>query len=97
MLGEIGNVDVPVDELDISAHRDDVEDPPVVLETITNLEGKTVVLVDDVLYTGRSIRAALNTLVTHGRPANVQLAVVVDRGHREMPIHPDYVVKNLPT
>ncbi len=97
MLSEIGNVTVPVDEMDVSAHRDDVSDPPVVLESISDVAGKTVVLVDDVLYTGRTVRAALNTLLTYGRPENVQLAVVVDRGHREMPIHPDYVVKNLPT
>ena len=62
-----------------------------------SLEGKTVVLVDDVLYTGRTIRAAIDALLDYGRPARVQLAVLVDRGHRELPIRPDYVGKNLPT
>ena len=62
-----------------------------------SLEGKTVVLVDDVLYTGRTIRAAIDALLDFGRPARVQLAVLVDRGHRELPIRPDYVGKNLPT
>jgi pyrimidine operon attenuation protein/uracil phosphoribosyltransferase len=62
-----------------------------------DLRGRTVVLVDDVLYTGRTIRAAIETLFEHGRPARVQLAVLVDRGHRELPIRPDYVGKNLPT
>ena len=61
------------------------------------LEGQTVVLVDDVLYTGRTIRAAIEALLDYGRPARVQLAVIVDRGHRELPIRPDYVGKNLPT
>jgi pyrimidine operon attenuation protein/uracil phosphoribosyltransferase len=61
------------------------------------LEGKTVVLVDDVLYTGRTIRAAIDALLEYGRPARVQLAVLVDRGHRELPIRPDYVGKNVPT
>jgi pyrimidine operon attenuation protein / uracil phosphoribosyltransferase len=62
-----------------------------------SLEGRTVVLVDDVLYTGRTIRAAIDALLDFGRPARVQLAVLVDRGHRELPIRPDYVGKNLPT
>ena len=62
-----------------------------------SLEGKTVVLVDDVLYTGRTIRAAIDALLEFGRPARVQLAVLVDRGHRELPIRPDYVGKNMPT
>ena len=94
--------------VDITFHRDDVhvragEAPmhaqPVVRETQLHfpLEGRTVVLVDDVLYTGRTIRAAIETLFEHGRPARVQLAVLVDRGHRELPIRPDYVGKNLPT
>ena len=61
------------------------------------LEGRTCVLVDDVLYTGRTVRAAMDALLEHGRPARIQLAVVVDRGHRELPIRPDYVGKNLPT
>jgi pyrimidine operon attenuation protein/uracil phosphoribosyltransferase len=94
--------------VDITFHRDDVhvrgsEAPlhaqPVVRETQLDfpLEGRTVVLVDDVLYTGRTIRAAIEALFSYGRPARVQLAVLVDRGHRELPIRPDYVGKNLPT
>jgi len=98
----------PIGALDITFYRDDVsvrggEAPlapqPVVRETTLDfpLEGKTVVLVDDVLYTGRTIRAAIDALFDYGRPACVQLAVLVDRGHRELPIRPDYVGKNLPT
>jgi pyrimidine operon attenuation protein/uracil phosphoribosyltransferase len=94
--------------VDITFHRDDVhvrdgEAPrhaqPVVRETQLQfpLEGRTVVLVDDVLYTGRTIRAAIEALFDYGRPARVQLAVIVDRGHRELPIRPDFVGKNLPT
>ena len=94
--------------VDITFYRDDVhvrggEAPlhaqPVVRETQLDfpLEGRTVVLVDDVLYTGRTIRAAIEALFDYGRPARVQLAVLVDRGHRELPIRPEYVGKNLPT
>ena len=94
--------------VDITFYRDDVhvrggEAPlhaqPIVRETLLDfpLEGRTVVLVDDVLYTGRTIRAAIEALFDYGRPARVQLAVLVDRGHRELPIRPDYVGKNLPT
>jgi pyrimidine operon attenuation protein / uracil phosphoribosyltransferase len=94
--------------VDITFYRDDVlarggEAPlhaqPVVRETQLDfpLEGRTVVLVDDVLYTGRTIRAAIDALFDYGRPARVQLAVLVDRGHRELPIRPDYTGKNLPT
>ena len=94
--------------VDITFYRDDVqvrggEAPlhaqPVVRATQLDfpLEGRTVVLVDDVLYTGRTIRAAIDALFDYGRPARVQLAVLVDRGHRELPIRPDYIGKNLPT
>jgi pyrimidine operon attenuation protein/uracil phosphoribosyltransferase len=94
--------------VDITFYRDDVQvragDPPrhpqpVVRSTALDfpLEGKTVVLVDDVLYTGRTIRAAIEALFDYGRPDRIQLAVLVDRGHRELPIRPDYVGKNLPT
>jgi len=94
--------------LDITFHRDDVvvrggdaplHPQPVVKATRLDfpLKGKTVVLVDDVLYTGRTIRAAIDALFDYGRPARVQLAVFADRGHRELPIRPDYVGKNLPT
>ena len=93
---------VPVGALDIGLYRDDIshlELRPRILPTElpTDIDGKRVVLVDDVLYTGRSIRAALDALIDFGRPASIQLAVLVDRGHRELPIRPDYVGKNIPT
>lgn len=87
--------------LDVAFHRDDIGLRPVLPEAITDipvdLDGATVVLVDDVLFTGRTVRAALDALGTFGRARSVQLAVMVDRGHRELPIRPDYVGKNLPT
>ena len=93
---------VPVGALDIGLYRDDItylELGPQIqpTELPTDIAGKRVVLVDDVLYTGRSIRAALDALIDFGRPASIQLAVLVDRGHRELPIRPDYVGKNIPT
>ncbi|MDO8569124.1 MAG: bifunctional pyr operon transcriptional regulator/uracil phosphoribosyltransferase PyrR [Dehalococcoidales bacterium] len=93
---------VPVGAVDISLHRDDLpllEAQSAVRPTDipTSINGKSVVLVDDVLYTGRSIRAAMDTLIDFGRPRSIQLAVLIDRGHREMPIRPDYVGKNVPT
>lgn len=91
----------PCGELDVSLHRDDIGLRPVTPVSVTripvDLSGARVVLVDDVLYTGRTVRAALDALNQYGRPAQVQLAVLVDRGHRELPIRPDYVGKNLPT
>jgi len=103
-----GGVEPALGAVDITFYRDDVtvrggEAPlaaqPVVRATQLDfpLDGRTVVLVDDVLYTGRTIRAAIEALFDYGRPARVQLAVLVDRGHRELPIRPDYVGKNLPT
>jgi pyrimidine operon attenuation protein/uracil phosphoribosyltransferase len=93
---------VPVGALDITFYRDDIgmtAEAPEVHETRIGFDvtGRTVVLVDDVLFTGRTIRAALDALTSFGRPRAVQLAVMVDRGHRELPIRPDYVGKNLPT
>jgi pyrimidine operon attenuation protein/uracil phosphoribosyltransferase len=92
---------VPVGTLDVSFHRDDVGLRPIVPSNVTDipvsLDGTTVVLADDVLYTGRTVRAALEALNEYGRPRAVQLAVIVDRGHRELPIRPDFVGKNLPT
>ena len=92
---------VPVGYIDVSMHRDDIGLRPVVPGAISRIDfaidGVTVVLVDDVLYTGRTVRAALEGVNTYGRPRAVQLAVLVDRGHRELPIRPDYVGKNLPT
>lgn len=94
--------EVPVGALDINLYRDDIGSidraPKVQPSDLpTDIDGKTIILVDDVLYTGRSIRAALDALTDYGRPAAIQLAVVVDRGHRELPIRPDYVGKNIPT
>lgn len=93
---------IPVGALDISLHRDDLSPeslPPVVNRTHipTDIAGKSVVLVDDVLYTGRSSRAAMDALIDFGRPQSIQLAVLVDRGHRELPIRADYVGKNIPS
>jgi pyrimidine operon attenuation protein/uracil phosphoribosyltransferase len=100
-LQQIENVTVEVGTLDVAFHRDDIGLRPVLPEAVTNipvdLTGTIVVLVDDVLFTGRTIRAALDALTSFGRPRAVQLAVMVDRGHRELPIRPDYVGKNLPT
>ena len=94
---------VPLGDIDISFYRDDLNlrkgEHPVVHASHIEipLEGATVVLVDDVLYTGRTVRAAIDALFDYGRPHRVQLAVLTDRGHRELPIRPDYVGKNLPT
>jgi pyrimidine operon attenuation protein/uracil phosphoribosyltransferase len=102
LIEERSGEEVALGAVDITFHRDDASADgrqPVVHATELDFElhGKTCVLVDDVLYTGRTIRAAIETLFERGRPARVQLAVLVDRGHRELPIRPDYVGKNLPT
>jgi pyrimidine operon attenuation protein/uracil phosphoribosyltransferase len=94
--------EVSVGSLDVTMYRDDLSDQPTRVVGITNIptsgvSGKAVVLVDDVLFSGRTIRAALDALNDHGRPAAVRLAVLVDRGHRQLPIRADYVGKNLPT
>lgn len=93
--------EVPLGAVDISMYRDDFSLRPIVLSAPTDipvdLTERRVVLVDDVLFTGRTVRAALEALNDHGRPRAVQLAVMVDRGHRELPIRPDYVGKNIPT
>ncbi|MEX0992090.1 MAG: bifunctional pyr operon transcriptional regulator/uracil phosphoribosyltransferase PyrR [Actinomycetota bacterium] len=101
-IERIEGTGVPVGALDITFYRDDIglrSEAPEVHETRIDFDitGRTVVLVDDVLYTGRTIRAALDALVDFGRPTAVQLAVLVDRGHRELPIRADYVGKNVPT
>lgn len=100
-LDEIEGVEVPVGLLDVAFYRDDIGIRPVLPEEVTDMpfdvSGASVVLVDDVLFTGRTVRAALDALTAYGRPRAVQLAVMVDRGHRELPIRPDYVGKNLPT
>lgn len=96
-----GSTRIPVGTLDVALYRDDIGIRPVLPEEVTeipfDLDAKAVVLVDDVLYTGRTIRAALDALIDFGRPRMVELAVMVDRGHRELPIRPDFVGKNLPT
>jgi len=101
-MESLGDSKIPVGALDISLYRDDLSSlnpqPTVQLTDIpVNIDGKSVVLVDDVLYTGRSTRAAMDALVDLGRPRSIQLAVLVDRGHRELPIRPDYVGKNIPS
>jgi len=100
-LGEIENRTVIAGSIDIGMYRDDIDSRPKTrigpTDIPEDLDGKTVVLTDDVLYTGRTIRAALDALADLGRPSAVQLAVVVDRGHRELPIRADYVGKNIPT
>jgi pyrimidine operon attenuation protein/uracil phosphoribosyltransferase len=108
LVAERSAHELPLGSIDITFHRDDVHvrdggrppgRQPVVRATSIpfSLEGRTAVLVDDVLYTGRTVRAAIDALLEFGRPARIQLAVLVDRGHRELPIRPDYVGKNLPT
>jgi len=101
-ISEFEGEDVPVGALDIGLHRDDLAERGASVlihpsDIPTDIRGRRVVLVDDVLYTGRSIRAALDALIDYGRPERIQLAVLVDRGHRELPIRADYVGKNIPT
>jgi pyrimidine operon attenuation protein/uracil phosphoribosyltransferase len=102
LVCDLLDADVPLGDIDIAFYRDDLSkrgaDPAVHDSHLPlRLEDYTVVLVDDVLYTGRTVRAAIEALFDYGRPARVQLAVLADRGHRELPIRPDYVGKNLPT
>jgi len=100
-IEEIEGETVPVFSLDITLYRDDlteISDQPIVNNDFDfDIKEKTIILVDDVIYTGRTVRAALDALVEKGRPSRVQLAVLIDRGHRELPIRPDYVGKNVPT
>jgi pyrimidine operon attenuation protein/uracil phosphoribosyltransferase len=100
-LAAIDGTTVPVGTLDITLYRDDLDmrGAPVVRGTDIpfSIKNKTVVLVDDVLYTGRTVRAALDALIDLGRPRMIQLAILIDRGHRELPIRPDFIGKNLPT
>jgi len=101
LLSEIEGTEIPIGIVDIGMYRDDIDTRPRIelgpTELPGDIDGKTIVLVDDVLYTGRTIRAALDALADIGRAEIVQLAVVVDRGHRELPIRADFVGKNLPT
>ena len=96
-LKQIEDLDVPIGELDTKPFRDDVKVEEDTTDMPIDITNKDVILIDDVLYTGRTIRAAIDNLVSHGRPARVSLAVLVDRGHRELPIRADYVGKNIPT
>jgi Pyrimidine operon attenuation protein/uracil phosphoribosyltransferase len=96
-LEQLEGVDIPLGELDTTAFRDDKDKKDVKADMDLDVDGKEIILIDDVLYTGRTIRAAIDALVTLGRPAKVSLAVLVDRGHRELPIRADYVGKNIPT
>ena len=104
MLGELTDAELPIGDIDISFYRDDVGSHSPTAQPVVHashidfdLAGRTVVLVDDVLFTGRTVRAAIDALFDYGRPERVQLAVLCDRGHRELPFRPDYVGKNLPT
>lgn len=101
-IKEIENITVPVGELDITLYRDDLNkitaDPQLIDTKIDmDVNGKTVILIDDVLYTGRTVRAAMDAVMDVGRPSQIQLGVLIDRGHRELPIRADYVGKNIPT
>ena len=102
-ISQIENIQIPVGTLDITLHRDDL-DRTKHTDAVVNsshipfdVSGKNIILVDDVIYTGRTVRAALDAVMSYGRPSKIQLAVFVDRGHRELPIRPDYVGKNIPT
>jgi pyrimidine operon attenuation protein/uracil phosphoribosyltransferase len=102
VIHEIEKIDIETGVIDVAMHRDDVgtrRELPVVRASKlpVPLEDRTVIIVDDVLYTGRTVRAAMDAISSFGRPARIQLAVLIDRGHRELPIRPDYIGKNLPT
>ena len=102
LTGELLDQPIPLGTVDIAFYRDDLAirpSAPIVHATALDFHvgGRTIVIVDDVLYTGRTVRAAIDEIFDYGRPARVQLAVLIDRGHRELPIRPDYVGKNLPT
>ncbi|HEX7056161.1 MAG TPA: bifunctional pyr operon transcriptional regulator/uracil phosphoribosyltransferase PyrR [Bacilli bacterium] len=101
LISAIEGVLVPAGELDVTPYRDDVVQNRAAATSVSALpfavQGKKIILFDDVLYTGRTVRAAMDALIDQGRPAQIQLAVLVDRGHRELPIRPDYIGKNIPT
>jgi pyrimidine operon attenuation protein / uracil phosphoribosyltransferase len=100
-IQQLEGITIPVGSLDITFYRDDLDQirvrTPARTDVPATLAGRTVVLVDDVIYSGRTIRAALNAINDYGRPACIRLLVLIDRGHRELPIHPDYIGKELPT
>ena len=98
LINMFENVDVPLEVINIGSHRDDHKKiPDVEINFKENINDKIVILVDDVLYTGRTVRAAMDAIVDLGRPAKIELAVFVDRGHRELPIRADFIGKNIPT
>ena len=102
LIEQIEGVEIPLGLMDITLYRDDVQtklDQPLVQKTdiLFDVVDKTIILVDDVLYTGRTVRAALDQIIDFGRPRSIQFAVLIDRGHRELPIRADYVGKNIPT
>lgn len=100
-IERLEGVKLPVGEIDITLYRDDLDKistrTPARTEILFDISDRTVVLVDDVIFSGRTIRAALNAVIDYGRPSAIRLAVLIDRGHRELPVHPDYVGKILPT
>ena len=101
-IGRFEGRTVPIGSIDISHYRDDLTELSVTPEECgseipCDITGKTVILVDDVIYTGRTVRAAIEAVFHYGRPKSIQLAVLIDRGHRELPVRPDYVGKNIPT
>jgi len=100
-IGSLEGLEIPVGALDIYPYRDDLNglDPDAIVHrtAIPAIDSKVLILVDDVLFTGRSVRAAMDALIDHGRPRSIQLAVLIDRGHRELPIRADYVGKNMPS
>ena len=97
-LKRFADIDVPLFELDITNHRDDDKKTDIqTLSSSMNLTQKNVIIVDDVLFTGRSVRAAMDAITDLGRPSKIQLAILIDRGHRELPIRADYIGKNIPT
>lgn len=91
------NIDVPLVGIDISPFRDDKKSDKIIEKLNLDLNNKTIILVDDVLFTGRSVRAAMDAINYHGRPSKIELAILIDRGHRELPIRADYIGKNIPT
>ena len=98
LIKQFEGVDVPVESIDISSHRDDNKKDVSNISVFTNnVDDKIIILVDDVLYTGRTVRAAMDAIIDMGRPAKIELAVLVDRGHRELPIRADFVGKSIPT
>lgn len=98
IIEELEGIEIPVESINIQKHRDDdKKNSQVELNFNHDVTGKTVILVDDVLFTGRSVRAAMDAIMDFGRPAKIELAIVVDRGHRELPIRADFVGKNIPT